>query len=70
VVIFADTRATRLLEQICPSVYVKGGDYTPETLNAEERHALDRCGSEIRIVPFEQGYSTSNLIDKMQGPPP
>jgi rfaE bifunctional protein nucleotidyltransferase chain/domain len=66
VVIFADARATSLLEQICPAVYVKGGDYTPETLNPEERRALDGCGSEIRLVPFEQGYSTSDLIGRMQ----
>jgi rfaE bifunctional protein nucleotidyltransferase chain/domain len=69
VVVFAETRATRLLEQICPSIYVKGGDYTPDALNPEERHALECCGSEVRLVPFEQGYSTSDLIARMQKPP-
>ena len=35
-----------------PAVYVKGGDYTPETLNAEERRVLQDCGAQIEIIPF------------------
>src|SRR5881394_4525334 len=37
VTIFPEARATRLLELVRPAVYAKGGDYTAETLNAEER---------------------------------
>jgi rfaE bifunctional protein nucleotidyltransferase chain/domain len=66
VIIFPEVRATNLLEKVRPSVYVKGGDYTPETLHAEERAALERVGAEIRILPFEQGHSTSKLIDKVK----
>ena len=66
VIIFADVRATRLLEKVRPAIYVKGGDYTQETLHAEERAALELAGAEIRILPFEQGHSTSNLIDKIK----
>jgi bifunctional ADP-heptose synthase (sugar kinase/adenylyltransferase) len=65
VTIFPEARATRVIELIRPSVYVKGGDYTPETLNAEERDALDRIGSEIQIIPFEPGYSSSRLIKRI-----
>lgn len=65
VVVFAEVRATEILRRVCPSVYVKGGDYTPESLNPEERAVLQECGSEIRIVPFHAGYSTSQLIDRM-----
>jgi rfaE bifunctional protein nucleotidyltransferase chain/domain len=67
VVIFPEVRATDLLEKVRPAIYVKGGDYTPETLHAEERAALDRAGAEIRILPFEKGYSTSALIEKIKG---
>ena len=66
VVIFPEVRATHLLEKVRPAVYVKGGDYTPETLHAEERAALERAGAEVRILPFEQGHSTSKLIDKVK----
>ena len=67
VVIFAEVRAVNLLEKVRPAIYVKGGDYTPETLHGEERAALERAGAEIRILPFEKGYSTSALIEKLKG---
>lgn len=66
VIIFAELRATQLLERVQPAIYVKGGDYTAETLNAEERAALERAGAVIRILPFEKGRSTSNLIEKIR----
>ena len=66
VVIFPELRATRLLEQVRPSIYVKGGDYTPETLHPEERAALEKIGAEIRMLPFEPGYSTSALLEKLK----
>jgi rfaE bifunctional protein nucleotidyltransferase chain/domain len=67
VVIFPEVRATNLIEKVRPAIYVKGGDYTPETLHADERAALERAGAEIRILPFEKGYSTSALITKIRG---
>lgn len=63
--VFPEVRATRFLERTRPAVYVKGGDYTPEALDAEERAVLERMGAEIRIIPFEPGYSTSSLIDRI-----
>src|SRR4029077_2720918 len=53
VVIFSELRATRFIELVAPNVYVKGGDYNSETLNAEERDALQKIGSKIDIIPFE-----------------
>jgi rfaE bifunctional protein nucleotidyltransferase chain/domain len=66
VVIFPEVRATQLLEKVQPAIYVKGGDYTEATLDAEERAALDRIGTEIRILPFEPGHSTSGLLEKIK----
>lgn len=66
VIVFAEVRATNLLKKVQPAIYVKGGDYTPETLHAEERAALERGGAEIRILPFEQAHSTSKLIEKIK----
>jgi rfaE bifunctional protein nucleotidyltransferase chain/domain len=65
VTIFPEIRTTNLLRLVRPQIYAKGGDYTPETLNAEERSALEDIGAEIRIVPFEPGYSTTALIDRL-----
>jgi D-glycero-beta-D-manno-heptose 1-phosphate adenylyltransferase len=65
VTIFPDVRATRLLEMVRPAIYAKGGDYTPATLNAEERAVLEKIGPDIRIIPFEAGYSTSLVLEKL-----
>ncbi|MGI9114774.1 MAG: ADP-heptose synthase [Chthoniobacterales bacterium] len=65
VAIFPQLRATEFLLAASPSVYVKGGDYTVESLNAEERGALEKCGSKIEIISFQPGYSTTGLLAKM-----
>ncbi len=65
VAVFPEVRATQFLEQVRPAIYVKGGDYKPETLHVEERTALEKIGAEIQIIPFEPGYSTSSLIERM-----
>jgi rfaE bifunctional protein nucleotidyltransferase chain/domain len=66
VAIFPELRATRFIELAKPDVYVKGGDYDMESLNSEERAALEKIGAKIDIVPFEKEYSTSNLISRLQ----
>jgi len=66
VTIFPELRATRFIQLVGPDVYVKGGDYSSETLNDEERAALEKIGAKIDIVPFVEGYSTSALIKKLR----
>ena len=65
VTIFPEVRATRFLELAQPSIYVKGGDYTVDSLNDSERKLLEQVETEIRIIPFEKGYSTSSLLAKL-----
>lgn len=65
VVIFPEMRATRFLELTAPHIYVKGGDYTSDTLDAEERAILEKAGTEIRFIPFVPGYSTSRIIKQL-----
>lgn len=67
VTIFPEVRATHFLELTQPTVYVKGGDYTLETLDPSEKKVLERIRAEIRIIPFEKGYSTSALLKKLEG---
>jgi rfaE bifunctional protein nucleotidyltransferase chain/domain len=66
VVVFPEVRATQLLELVRPAIYVKGGDYTADSLHTEERAMLERIGTEIRILPFEAGHSTSGLLEKIK----
>src|SRR5271154_3538235 len=41
VCIFCDRTATKFLSLAQPDIYVKGGDYTLETLNQDERRAVE-----------------------------
>jgi rfaE bifunctional protein nucleotidyltransferase chain/domain len=68
ITIFPEMRATEFILAAQPAIYAKGGDYTAETLNAEERSALQEVGAEIRIIPFEKGYSTSLLLEQLRKP--
>jgi len=65
VTVFQEQRVTRLLREIRPQVYAKGGDYTEESLDREEVAALREIGAEIKILPLVPGKSTSKLIEKM-----
>ena len=65
VTIFPEIRATKFLAAVRPAVYVKGGDYTPRTLDEEELTVLKKIETAIRLIPFEAGYSTSGLIEQI-----
>jgi D-glycero-beta-D-manno-heptose 1-phosphate adenylyltransferase len=65
VTIFPENRATKFLRAAAPAVYAKGGDYTADTLDPGERAVLDEFGSRIEIIPFEKGYSTSELLTRI-----
>jgi rfaE bifunctional protein nucleotidyltransferase chain/domain len=63
--IFAEKTATRFLSIAQPDIYVKGGDYTLETLNQEERHTVEQAGGKITLLPFVPGKSTTALLEKI-----
>jgi D-glycero-beta-D-manno-heptose 1-phosphate adenylyltransferase len=65
VTIFPEMRATQFIAASHPDIYVKGGDYSPETLDEQERTLLKEIGAEIRFIPFEAGYSTSRLLKQI-----
>ena len=49
-----------------PAIYVKGGDYTAETLDPEEVAALRKVGAEVRTLRLVPGKSTSAIIQRMK----
>ena len=65
VCIFVDKTATKFLAAAQPDIYVKGGDYTLETLNQDERRAVESAGGKIILVPFVPGKSTTALLEKI-----
>jgi bifunctional ADP-heptose synthase (sugar kinase/adenylyltransferase) len=65
VCIFAESTATRFLAAGQPDIYVKGGDYTLDTLNQEERRTVEQAGGKIVIIPFVPDRSTTALLKKI-----
>ena len=63
--IFEETTAVKFLAVARPDIYVKGGDYTLDTLNQDERRAVESAGGKIRIIPFVPGKSTTALLEKI-----
>ena len=64
-VIFGEATADSLLEALRPDRYVKGGDYTVETL--PERGTLSRLQIEPAFIPVVAGRSTSRLVALIGG---
>ena len=65
VCIFDEPSAQAFLEEASPDVYVKGGDYTLDTLNQQERHLVESMGGKIVILPIVPGKSTTALLKKI-----
>jgi rfaE bifunctional protein nucleotidyltransferase chain/domain len=65
VCVFPDETAIRFLERAQPDIYVKGGDYTIDTINQEERRYMESVGGRIAILANVPGKSTSAMLAKI-----
>lgn len=65
VVGFSEDTPVKLIEALTPEVYVKGADYTVETLRPLGGDAVLAYGGDIRLVPLEEGHSTSGIIARL-----
>ena len=66
VCVFSEPDARAFLQAVRPDIYIKGGDYTLETINQDERRLLEQLGVRIVILPAVAGKSTSALAQKIQ----
>jgi rfaE bifunctional protein nucleotidyltransferase chain/domain len=66
VCIFPEMRAVNFLKVAQPDIYVKGGDYTLESIDQNERHAVESAGGRIEFIRFVDGKSTTRLVEKMK----
>ncbi len=65
VTIFGETDARNFLSVAQPDIYVKGGDYTLDTINQDERHFLESRGVKIVLLPGVSGKSTTGLLERI-----
>ncbi|MCP3965902.1 MAG: adenylyltransferase/cytidyltransferase family protein [Lentisphaerae bacterium] len=66
VVTFSTPRCDDMFRALQPDVYVKGGDYDINSINPEEKAALLEVGAEIKFLPFVDGFSTTDIINKIK----
>jgi len=65
VVIFSEPTPLELIKAIQPDILVKGGDYKIEDI-VGAKEVMDR-GGQVIINPIVQGFSTTSIINKLQG---
>lgn len=65
VVPFAEDTPQRLISEVLPSLLVKGGDYKPEEIAGGKE--VIAAGGEVKVLNFEEGVSTTEIIKAIQG---
>ncbi len=64
VCLFEEDTPLELIKHIQPNVLVKGGDYTVDTIVGAD--VVTGYGGSVEIIPFVDGYSTSNTIEQIK----
>ena len=68
VIFFGEQTAENLIAEVKPVVYVKGGDYTLETL--PEAKIVQSYGGRVEFVNLVADRSTTNIVEKILGVKP
>jgi D-glycero-beta-D-manno-heptose 1-phosphate adenylyltransferase len=61
---FDEDTPVELLSELKPQVYVKGGDYDMRKL--AETALVEGYGGRALAIPFVDGYSTTNLVQRIK----
>jgi len=64
VIIFDEDTPLNLIKNIMPDVLIKGGDYTSLTIVGADEVIAN--GGRVEIIPLEEGFSTTGIIEKMK----
>ncbi len=61
---FSEDTPERLICRVLPDILVKGGDYRPQQIAGHQ--CVTAHGGEVRILGYEQGISTSRMIENIR----
>ena len=64
IILFSEDTPQKLIETIVPDILAKGGDYKVEEIAGHE--VVLQNGGEVILVPFIDGFSTTNIVDKIK----
>ena len=61
---FSENTPIQLIESLKPHYLIKGGDYAEETIVGARE--VKSWNGQVKIIPFESGYSSSHIISKIR----
>jgi rfaE bifunctional protein nucleotidyltransferase chain/domain len=64
VTVFDEESPRALIAEVLPDVLVKGGDYALEEIHG--RKEVERAGGRVVALPFVEGASTTNIIERIR----
>ena len=64
VVIFDEEDPLKVIQHLVPHILVKGGDWAEDEIIGAD--VVKDAGGEVKRIPFESGYSTTDMIDKIK----
>jgi rfaE bifunctional protein nucleotidyltransferase chain/domain len=64
VCLFDEDTPAELIGDLLPDVLVKGGDY--ELAGIVGRDVVEGAGGRVEVIPFVEGYSTTDLIERIR----
>jgi len=64
VVLFDEENPLKVIQQLVPHVLVKGGDWTEDEIIGAD--VVKKAGGVVKSLPFEAGFSTTALIEKIK----
>jgi rfaE bifunctional protein nucleotidyltransferase chain/domain len=64
VTVFDDDSPRELIAEVLPDVLVKGGDYAPDEIHGREE--VEAAGGRVLALPFVEGASTTNIIERVK----
>jgi D-beta-D-heptose 7-phosphate kinase/D-beta-D-heptose 1-phosphate adenosyltransferase len=64
VVPFAQETPSKLIQELRPDIYVKGGDYVREMVT--ESAVVESAGGQVAILPYVSDLSTTGVIHRVQ----
>ena len=62
--VFDDESPRSLIADLLPDVLVKGGDYSLDEIHGREE--VEAAGGRVVSLPFVEGVSTSDIIERMK----
>jgi len=64
VFIFDEDNPLNVIQRLAPDVLVKGGDWAKDEIIGSD--VVRKAGGEVKRIPFVEGFSTTDIIEKIQ----